>query len=393
MIVGRRYIFKKLQSSFAINIKPVAWFHCASLGEFEQGRPIIEAFSSQHSEYLIFLTFFSSSGYEIRKNYDKAHVISYLPFDNFNDVQKFLSITKPSLAVFVKYELWFNYLTALKAKEIPSYLISANFRENQIFFKSYGGFFRKIIHAFSHIFVQNESSEKLLLSIDYHNITVAGDTRFDRVIELAKSGKDLPIIEIFKGKKQLLVFGSAWEADFDFLLPFFNNEAFDIQLVIAPHEINQVEMSEWESKLKAKSIKYSKINSCNSSISEYKFLFIDNIGMLSSIYKYADYVWIGGAFGNGLHNILEAATFGNPIFFGNKNYSKFQEAVDLVEFGSAFAIEKYQDFEQKFLELYTNSAYLYETAEKSRKFVQKNNGATEKIMKLINQTIKPTEKI
>lgn len=387
MMEGRKGIFEKFRAELANNKKPIAWFHCASLGEFEQGRPIIEAFSHQYPEYLILLTFFSPSGYEIRKNYDKAQIISYLPFDTFESASKFISIIKPKIAVFVKYEFWYNYLSLLKKNNVPSFLISANFRENQIFFKNYGGFFKKIIHSFTHIFVQNKSSEKLLQSIDYENITVAGDTRFDRVFELSKSSKSLPIVEKFKGEKQLFVFGSAWAADFDFLLSFFNNEQFDIQVVIAPHEINQSEISDWQSKLSAKSIKYSELNNKNLENIDFKFLFIDNIGMLSSIYKYADYVWIGGAFGKGLHNILEAATFGNPIFFGDKNYEKFQEAVDLCKLEGAFSFENKEDFHQKFSELYVDSKYLQSTSEISRKFVENNIGATDKIMELINQTL------
>lgn len=387
MIAGRNGVFEKLKAAFANNKKPVAWFHCASLGEFEQGRPIIEAFSNQYPNYLILLTFFSPSGYEIRKNYDKAHIISYLPFDTFDNSSQFISIVKPKIAVFVKYEFWYNYLSLLKKNDVPSFLISANFRENQIFFKNYGGFFRKIINSFTHIFVQNEISKNLLQSIDYKQITVAGDTRFDRVFELSKSSKSLPIIENFKGEKQLFVFGSAWAADFDFLLDFFNNEQFDIQVVIAPHEINPSEISDWQSKLSAKSIKYSEITNGNSEILACKFLFIDNIGMLSSIYKYADYVWIGGSFGKGLHNILEAATFGNPIFFGNKNYEKFQEAVDLCKLEGAFSFENKEDFHQKFSELYTDSKYLQSTSDISKNFVQNSIGATEKIMELIKITL------
>jgi 3-deoxy-D-manno-octulosonic-acid transferase len=384
MIIGRKGIFEKLKTDLAENKKPVAWFHCASLGEFEQGRPIIEAFAKKYPDYLILLTFFSPSGYKIRKNYDKAHIISYLPFDTFANANEFISIVNPKIAVFVKYEFWYNYLNLLKKNDVPTYLISANFRENQIFFKNYGGFFRGIMKSFTHIFVQNKGSEKLLQSIDYKQITVAGDTRFDRVFELSKSSKSLPIIEKFKGEKQLFVLGSAWAADFDFLLPFFNNEHFVIQVIIAPHEIKNEEIANWQSKLAAHGIKYSQLEANKNIGFDCKFLFIDNIGMLSSIYKYADYVWIGGAFGKGLHNILEAATFGNPIFFGDKNYTKFQEAVDLCKLKGAFSFGNHVEFEQKISEMYLNIKYLTATSEISRKFVENNIGATEKIMELIN---------
>lgn len=387
MIKGRHGLFEDLTNKFNANNSPIAWFHCASLGEFEQGRPVIEAFAVQYPDYKIVLTFFSPSGYEIRKNYDKAHIVSYLPFDTLQNANLFISIVNPKIVVFVKYEFWNNYLTILTQKKIPTLLISANFRENQIFFKPYGGFFRKILSKFNHIFVQNNYSEKLLQSIDYQDITIAGDTRFDRVYSLSKGSSQLEIIEQFKGKKILFVLGSAWKDDIEFLIPFFNDNSNDIQIVIAPHEIKAGEIINWQHSLMKKSVKYSEISNKTVDISNVHILFIDNIGMLSNIYKYADFVWIGGAFGKGLHNILEAATYGKPIFFGNKNYTKFQEAVDLVNLGGAFPIESYPSFHQKYIELSQNQDYYNKTCQISKSFVGDNIGATEKIMKKIHKTL------
>ncbi len=387
MIIGRRGLFEDLTNKFISNNSPIAWFHCASLGEFEQGRPVIEAFSIQYPDYKILLTFFSPSGFEIRKNYDKAHIVSYLPFDTFENANQFISIVKPKIVVFVKYEFWNNYLTLLSQKKIPTYLISANFRNDQIFFKSYGSFFRKILSRFNHIFVQNRFSEKLLQSIGYHNITLAGDTRFDRVYSLSKTSAQLDIIEIFKGKKKLFVLGSAWKEDVEFLISFFNEKSNEIQVVIAPHEINAEEISNWQHSIVKKSLKYSEIINKTNKIEKAQILFIDNIGMLSSTYKYADFVWIGGAFGKGLHNILEAATFGKPIFFGSKNYTKFQEAVDLVNLGGAFPFETFKYFIEKYLELSEKADYFNKTCQISKSFVEDNIGATAKIMEQINKAL------
>lgn len=381
MVVGRIDIFEKLKTDFSENKSPIAWFHCASLGEFEQGRPIIEAFKVDFPEYKILLTFFSPSGYEIRKNYEGAHFIYYLPMDTVKNAAQFLKIIKPKLAIFVKYEFWYNYIHQLKINNIPAYLVSANFRENQIFFKKYGSFFRKIIFNFDHIFVQNSNSQKLLKGIGYEYITVAGDTRFDRVFNLSNQKKILPKIEHFKQNNQIFVIGSAWIEDIDFLRSTINSPEFaNIKFIIAPHEIHESQIKNLQKSFLLPAALYSDFDENI----DYKVLIINNIGLLSSIYNYADFVWIGGAFGAGLHNILEAATFGKPIFFGNKNYQKFKEATDLIELGGAFSFEDQITFKSKFIALTNDKNYYSQTSAISKKYVTTNIGATEKIMKLIN---------
>ncbi len=384
MIKGRENIFKKLAKVFSENSAPIVWFHCASLGEFEQGRTVIETFKKQFPKFKILLTFFSPSGYEIRKNYAHADYIYYLPFDNQANASKFISIIKPKLAIFVKYEFWKNYLEILKTNAIPTYLISANFRPDQLFFNKNISFYKQILFNFDHIFTQNEESEKLLQSIGYYNITITGDTRFDRVIELQEQNKSLPEIEKFKGNVKLFVMGSAWAEDVSFLLPFINSENVHLKIIIAPHEIDAIKIEKWRNSFNHKSTIYSEITNNFDS----KILIINNIGLLSSIYKYADFVWIGGAFGKGLHNILEAATFGKPIFFGNKNYIKFKEAVDLVENEGAFSFENYKEFQLKFDELNNNSNYYQLCSGKSKKYVEMNIGATKKIMNFIKINFK-----
>jgi 3-deoxy-D-manno-octulosonic-acid transferase len=383
MIIGRKNLLQNLAINFKQNNSPIAWFHCASLGEFEQGRPVIEAFKAEYKNYKILLTFFSPSGYEIQKNYPGADFIQYLPLDTTSNVTEFLAIVKPEMAIFVKYEFWYNYLNGLQKANIPTYLISANFRKDQIFFKKYGGFFRKILFKFDHIFVQNDSARDLLQSIDYDNVTLAGDTRFDRVFQLSKNIKQLPIIEKFKSKHQLFVVGSAWAEDIEFLLPYIN-AATNCKVVIAPHEIKLHQIELWKTKIKAQSIQYSQIKE-GQNIENIKVLFIDNIGMLSSIYNYADICWIGGAFGGGLHNILEAATFGKPIFFGNKNYQKFAEAVDLIENGGAFALNNFDEFNIKINNLLQNNNSYNFAAEASKTYVVEHIGATNTIMNYINK--------
>ncbi len=384
MVVGHNDIFRKMQADLSSNKFPIAWFHCASLGEFEQGRPVIEAFKREFPKYKIVLTFFSPSGYEIRKNYEKADFIYYLPFDTNINAKLFIAIVKPKIAIFVKYEFWFNYIKQLQINKIPTYLISANFREKQIFFKNYGSFFKRILFNFTHIFVQNNNSEKLLQSIDYQNITLAGDTRFDRVFELTGQSKTLPIIEKFKGESKLFVIGSAWEPDINFLRKYINSDDnTDLKFVIAPHEIHENEIRNLQNSFKKQAILYSNFNDN----SKNNVLIINNIGLLSSIYKYADYVWIGGAFGVGLHNILEAATYGKPIFFGSKNFTKFKEATDLVEMGGAFTFSDYPDFSKKINEFNIKPNYYLKTTEISKNYVSNNIGATEKIMNHIKLSL------
>jgi 3-deoxy-D-manno-octulosonic-acid transferase len=364
-----------------------AWFHCASLGEFEQGRPVIENFKEIFPDYKIVLTFFSPSGYEVRKNYAGADFICYLPSDTPANAQDFIEKINPSIAFFVKYEFWYNYLRILHEKQILVISFSAIFRPNQVFFKWYGGFYRNILTYFDHIFVQNQSSLELLQSIGIQNVTVGGDTRFDRVKQISDARKSLPVIEQFKDGKPLLIIGSCWQEDFAVIAPFLNNFAKDLKVIIAPHEIHEEEIESWRKELKSKSIRYSEISAdtffTNPQPLIPNTLFIDNIGMLSSLYQYADFAWIGGSYGKGLHNILEAATFGLPIFFGNKNYKKFQEAVDLERLTGAKAIENTEEFALEFEKLYDDLELRKQKSDIIKKYVQDNLGGTDKIINYV----------
>lgn len=387
---GRKNIFERLGSTSLTNPftersrGTLAWFHCASLGEFEQGRPVIEAFRAKYPAYKILVTFFSPSGYEIRKNYAGADYIFYLPADTPANTRKFIEIVKPSIVFFVKYEFWRNYLTELERKQIPVVSFSAIFRPNQLFFKSYGGFYREVLTKFKHILVQNQESYDLLKSIDIEPITLAGDTRFDRVKQIVDAKKNIPIAERFKANRQVFMVGSAWQTDMEVLIPLMNlckNDS-NLTFVIAPHEIHREEINTWQKQIELKSICFSEVKP-DTKLIDYQVLIIDNIGMLSSLYQYADFAFIGGSFGKGLHNILEAATFGMPIFFGNKAYHKFQEAVDLVNQGGAYAITSTEDLSEILKNLRSNEARKRETDKISQNYVLHNIGATEKVMAVV----------
>jgi len=371
------------------NPKSVAWFHCASLGEFEQGRPVIEKFRETFPACKILLTFFSPSGYEVRKDYVGADFICYLPADTPSNAKEFIEKINPSIAFFVKYEFWHNYLGILHEKQIPVISFSAIFRPNQIFFKWYGGFYRNILTNFNHIFVQNQSSSALLQNINIQHVTIGGDTRFDRVKQIEDARKTLPIIEQFKDEKPLLIIGSCWQEDFAVIVPFLNNFTKDLKVIIAPHEIHGSEIESWRKALIGSSIRYSEIDMntsfTNPQLLNSNTLFIDNIGMLSSLYQYADFAWIGGSYGKGLHNILEAATFGLPIFFGNKNYQKFQEAVDLEKLKGAKAMKDSVEFSVEFQELYDNLELRIQKSAIIKKYVEENLGGTDKIIKYVSE--------
>ncbi len=387
-IDGRKGIFEKLKLAFdqQNDTQKIAWFHCASLGEFEQGRPVIEAFRAKYPNFKILLTFFSPSGFEVRKNYTGADFVFYLPADTPENAHKFIEITQPSIAFFVKYEFWRNYLAELKKHQIPIVSFSAIFRPNQLFFKPYGGFYRKVLKQFDHILVQNQASVDLLQSIDIQGITLAGDTRFDRVKQIvdAKSGTPPEKIEIaknFKANRQIFIIGSAWQEDMQVLIPFINSSK-NIAFIIAPHEIHKEEINTWQNQIESKNICFSEVKN-DTQLTDYQILIIDNIGMLSSLYQYADFAFIGGSFGKGLHNILEAATFGMPIFFGNKAYQKFQEATDLVKLGGAFAIATTKDISLIISELEKIKGKKTVAADICKNYVLTNIGATDKVMKVV----------
>ncbi|GAB4006155.1 glycosyltransferase N-terminal domain-containing protein [Spirosoma migulaei] len=374
---GRRDWTTKLHQQFDGNKQSIAWFHAASLGEFEQGRPVIEAFRTQYPDYKVLLTFFSPSGYEVRKNYEGADCIIYLPADTPGNARQFVAIVKPSIAFFIKYEFWYNYLRELKQANVAVISFSAIFRPDQLFFKPWGSFYRNLLRYFDHILVQNQESVDLLKSIDITQVTLAGDTRFDRVAQVAAAKKEIPVAAAFKNSKPLLVVGSAWPEDMDVLIPFLN--AFDkpLKVIIAPHEIHDAEIERWRAQLIKPSVRFSQTDEV--SVTQADILFIDNVGMLTSLYQYGEFAYIGGAFKQGLHNSLEAATFGVPVFFG-PDYAKYQEAVDLVNEGAAFPISSTTDLSVAFSRQYTDSS---EAAQISRNYVLRNIGATGKVMDVV----------
>ncbi|MFN0047748.1 MAG: 3-deoxy-D-manno-octulosonic acid transferase [Cytophagales bacterium] len=383
---GRKGIFDKMHQEMC-NIKgDILWFHCASLGEFEQGRPIIEKIKVLHPQYKILLTFFSPSGFEVRKHYEKADFVYYLPLDTAINARKFIEIAKPKMAFFVKYEFWFHYLTALKKSDIPVYSVSSIFRPNQIFFKPYGKFYRNMLGLISRFFVQNTESEVLLKSIGIES-KVTGDTRFDRVNAGLQTKKDLLYIKRFKKDSRLFVIGSSWKEDLDVLAESINDFYLDkstignIKVVIAPHEISTKNIQYIQNKIQRPILLYSDLQ--KKDLSLFDILVIDNVGMLSSIYAYADFAYVGGGFGKGLHNILEAAVYGMPIFFGSK-YEKFQEAVDLVAQGGAFSISSSETFETKFKQIASDQFYFDQCKSVTTNYVQRNVGATDKILKHLN---------
>ncbi len=350
------------------------------MGEFEQALPLIEIIKTEFPEMKILLTFFSPSAYEIRKNYKNADYIFYLPLDFKKNAKKFIELTNPYLVFFIKYEFWFYYLKILKEKKIPVYLISGIFREDQIFFKNYGKWFANILRNFTHIFVQNKISLKLLEKIKIKNVTIAGDTRFDRVSDIVKINKNFDLIEKFKDNKKILIAGSTWKEDEEILIKYINNTKKNLKFIIAPHEIHKENINRILKKIKISKIAYSQANEKN--IKNKNVLIIDNIGMLSSIYKYGEISYVGGAFGKGLHNILEPATFGMAIFFGIK-YKKFQEAIDLINLKAAFSIKNFENFERKINEILENKNLLEESSRISKNYIIENLGGTKKILKKI----------
>ena len=357
------------------------WFHASSLGEFEQGRPLIEKIKAEHPECKILLTFFSPSGYEVRKNYGGADVVCYLPFDTPYRVKKFLDLSKPVMAIFIKYEFWDNYLSELKRRNIPVYIVSAIFRKEQLFFKWYGGMYRKVLSYFTHIFVQDDASRELLSKYGVTNVSVFGDTRFDRVQDVYKNTKQVPMVDLFvnnnRSDNQLtMVAGSSWQQDEEVYLNYFNEHP-ELKLIIAPHEIHKDHLMHIESMLKRPSIRLSEAT--EKDIKGKSCLIVDSFGLLSSIYRYGDLAYIGGGFGAGIHNVLEAAVYGIPVIFGPK-YQKFKEARDLLQVGGAFSITDEKTFESKMEELSTYRDLLEAAGAAAGDFVKSNIGATNRII-------------
>ncbi|MBC8152562.1 MAG: 3-deoxy-D-manno-octulosonic acid transferase [Bacteroidetes bacterium] len=392
-VKGRQNWLPNLKALLHNNTAPLVWFHAASLGEFEQGRPVMEAFRAQYPTHKILLTFFSPSGYEVRKNYTGADYIVYLPADTPANAQQFVAVVKPVLAFFIKYEFWHFYLSELKIAGVPTVSFSAIFRPSQIFFRWYGGFYRAILRQFTHLLVQNQESVALLTFIDSQKVTLAGDTRFDRVTQVAAARRDIPLAAAFKRGDPLLVIGSAWPADMDVLIPFLNQFTHPLKVIIAPHELHDADIERWCSQLTKPSVRYSQLIGETSLPSTIPFnqLIIDNVGMLSSLYQYGEYAYIGGGFGKGLHNSLEAATFGVPLLFG-PNYTRFQEAVALVSEGAAFPVTTTTELTAALSRLYTNPDLLAKTGTISRDYVRRNIGATAKVMDVVDAILPEKEK-
>ncbi len=380
---GQKHVWEGLESAFKNNSKPVAWFHTASMGEFEQGKPIIDAFSNEYPDYFILVTFFSPSGYEVRKNAPGIDYVSYLPFDGASTSQRFLDLVNPSMVFFVKYEFWYFYLHELKKRNIKTILVSAIFRKNQLFFKWYGGFFRTILTSFDQLFVQDESSKNRLNKIGIQHVTLGGDTRFDRVLSNLRSTQTWSLFSEFVGQNEFVVLGSVWEADMDCLIPLINSGKFPFKWVVVPHEINESTLKSWESKIEIP-VGYSKGAPLNANA---QVLFVNEVGRLSSLYRGALFAYIGGAFGSGLHNTLEAAVFGPTVFFGNKNFEKFNEALELVNVGLAFPVSNNQELEEKMLEIYHSEDLLVQKQVQSRQFVAAHAGATACIMNYVRKNL------
>jgi 3-deoxy-D-manno-octulosonic-acid transferase len=375
-VKGRRDLFSKMISEID-NKSPIAWFHAASLGEFEQGRPLMEALRKEKPEFKILLTFFSPSGYEVRKNYAGADYIFYLPIDTRKNAKKFLKIVNPSIVIFIKYEFWYHYLTQIKDKEIKLVLVSAIFRPGQVFFRWYGKWYRKMLACFTHIFVQDIQSVELLGSIGISNVTQTGDTRFDRVAQIAGSSTEIELAKQFSVGKFTFILGSTWEEDEELLLRYVNESGKDLRFIIAPHEIQQAHLRNIIQKLKTNYVLYSEAG--QKDIQEARVLIVDNIGKLSALYKYGNLAYIGGGFGAGIHNILEAAVFGMPVVFGPK-YHKFGEAKELLKMGGAFSISTFEELKAIFDGFISDGDNLKSVSDISKNFVVRNMGATDKIL-------------
>ncbi len=355
--------------------KQYIWFHAASLGEFEQGRPLMEKIRATYPNYGILLTFFSPSGYEVRKNYEGADIVCYLPFDRLKNVRQFLDLTHPCMAFFIKYEFWKNYLDELHRRHIPVYSVSSIFRANQVFFKGYAKNYAKVLDNFTHLFVQNEESKRLLSTIGIEKVTVVGDTRFDRVLQIREAAKELPLVETFKAGQLTFVAGSSWQPDEDLFIDYFNAHP-EVKLIIAPHVIAEEHLTEIIGKLKRPYVRYTQATMEN--VREASYLIIDCFGLLSSIYRYGEIAYIGGGFGVGIHNTVEAAVYGIPVIFGPK-YQKFMEAIQLLESKGAFSIQNYEELKALLDHLLSDKVFLAQSGKNAGEYVLSRSGATKQI--------------
>jgi 3-deoxy-D-manno-octulosonic-acid transferase len=381
---GRNTVFQTLASKINPEDKTI-WFHAASLGEFEQGLPVMEKIKVRYPKHKIVVTFFSPSGYEVRKNNIIADVTVYLPLDTKSNAKKFLKLVHPELVFFIKYEFWPNYLNELKKRNSRTFLISGIFRKNQAFFKWYGGFYRNALKTFNYFFVQNESSKKLLQSLNLNNVKISGDTRFDRVVAILERDNSLDFIRQFKNNTTTIVIGSSWPKDESLLVNYINQTNENVKFIIAPHNIKTEQIQELKNSITKKKILFSQIGTNRDlPLQDYDVLIVDTIGILTKIYSYADIAYVGGGFGNpGVHNILEPATFGIPIIVG-PNFSHFAEAVALVHQQGCISISNQNELDETFSNLISNEDIRHEKGHICSTFVQMNKGATDVIMNQIS---------
>ncbi|MFP4449096.1 MAG: 3-deoxy-D-manno-octulosonic acid transferase [Bacteroidales bacterium] len=381
-IKGRTLIWNDLSGIDAE--RNLIWIHCSSLGEFEQGRPLIEKIKKHYPEYKILLTFFSPSGYTIRRGYKYADYVSYMPFDTPGNARRFLQKVKPEKVFFVKYEFWYFFLRELHRRNIDIYLVSGIFRKNQYFFQWYGRPFRKMIRWFKWIFVQDTGSIELLKSFGFNNVSLSGDTRLDRVAQIAGESKGITAIENFKSHKPLLVAGSTWKKDEELLFKFFRQTDNEFKMIVAPHEVGESNIERIISSLDDfKVYRYSTVQGEN--IAEAEILIIDSIGLLASLYRYGDFAYIGGGFGKGIHNIAEAAAWGIPVVFG-PNHRKFKEAIDLIKQGGAFSIDDYNSLHTILHRFLNNKKFLLDSGKAAGNYISQNAGATQHIMQKVFKT-------
>lgn len=379
-VQGRKSVFKTLSKTIAKADK-VVWVHASSLGEYEQGLPIIEKMQQEKPEYKILLTFFSPSGYEVIKNRNVADVIVYLPMDTLSNAKKFMNLTKPELAIFIKYEIWPNYLKVLKKHEIPTLLISAYFKKEQSFFKWYGGLMRKSLRTFNHFFVQNQKSKELLSSIEFNNCTINGDTRFDRVVGILQRNNNLDFMQQFKQSEKCLVAGSTWPKDEAVLAHYINTSKNELKYVIVPHNIDALEITSLKNSLQKKTVLYSEIEGKN--LSDFDVLIVDAIGLLAKVYSYADVAYVGGGYAKGgLHNTLEPAVFGVPIIIG-PYFEGFKEAEELVGLKGILLSNSKEQFATILNKLVLDNDHCAVTANINKNYVAKNQGASIQIMQYV----------
>ena len=373
LLEGQARTFSYLKERLSPGTRYI-WIHAASLGEFEQGRPLIEMIKAKQPDAHIVLSFFSPSGYEVRKGYNMVDAVVYLPFDLPENVDKFINLVNPQMAIFIKYEFWGNYLKTLKRRGIPTYLVSAIFRPGQVFFKPWGGMFRELLSCFTTMFVQNAASRTLLNKIGFNNVEVAGDTRFDRVADVRNAAKDFPVVERFvSNSKFTLVAGSSWQPDEDIIVPYFNSHP-GMKLILAPHEFDKERLDALLVKFKRPVSLYS----CASAdeMEQCDALVVDCFGILSSLYRYGQVAYVGGGFGAGIHNVNEAAVYGMPVVFG-PNHKKFREATDLIACGGGFAIDGDEAFAKVMDKMLSNKAFLEKSCTIADKYIRSHLGATD----------------